>query len=109
MATTTAATTVTAPMSEAGASRSSTDEQHAPDSTTNLPSPPEDKPPPLPAFNPGWRFYVCFSALFVISLMAALDATSLSVALPVSFLRHFPPCRLGTYGLRTKKRDRALI
>ena len=39
------------------------------------------------AFNPGWRFYVAFASLAVITLMAALDATSLSVALPVS---HFP-------------------
>lgn len=35
-------------------------------------------------FSPGWRFYVAFSSLMVITLMAALDATALSVALPVS-------------------------
>lgn len=35
------------------------------------------------AFNPGWRFYLAFSSLSVITLMAALDATSISVALPV--------------------------
>ncbi|KAL1603938.1 hypothetical protein SLS60_005530 [Paraconiothyrium brasiliense] len=35
------------------------------------------------AFNPGWRFVAAFGSLCVIVLMAALDATSLSVALPV--------------------------
>ncbi|KAF1975638.1 MFS general substrate transporter [Bimuria novae-zelandiae CBS 107.79] len=34
-------------------------------------------------FNPGWRFIAAFLSLCVIVLMAALDATSLSVALPV--------------------------
>lgn len=33
-------------------------------------------------FTPGWRFYLAFSSLLVITLMAALDATSLSVAIP---------------------------
>ena len=33
-------------------------------------------------FSPGWRFYLAFSSLLVITLMAALDATSLSVAIP---------------------------
>ncbi|KAF2277437.1 MFS general substrate transporter [Westerdykella ornata] len=37
----------------------------------------------LEAFNPGWRFYAAFASLCVITLMAALDATSLSVALPI--------------------------
>lgn len=36
-----------------------------------------------PKFEPGWRFYVCFSTLLVIALAAALDATSLSVALAI--------------------------
>jgi hypothetical protein len=35
------------------------------------------------AFNPDWRFVVAFSSLSVITLMAALDATSISVALPI--------------------------
>jgi predicted MFS family arabinose efflux permease len=35
------------------------------------------------AFNPGWRFMIAFSSLSIITLMAALDATSLSVALPI--------------------------
>ncbi|KAK1821100.1 hypothetical protein LTR12_004492 [Friedmanniomyces endolithicus] len=33
-------------------------------------------------FDPGWRFYSAFISLCVITLMAALDATSLSVAIP---------------------------
>ncbi|KAI9748058.1 MAG: hypothetical protein M4579_007323 [Chaenotheca gracillima] len=37
----------------------------------------------VPKFNPGWRFYVAFSTLSVVTLAAALDATSLSVALPI--------------------------
>ena len=39
-------------------------------------SPPEN-------FNPGWRFYASFTSLCIITLGVALDATSLSVALPV--------------------------
>ena len=35
-------------------------------------------------FDPGWRFYAIFSTLCIITIAAALDATSLSVALPVS-------------------------
>jgi hypothetical protein len=34
-------------------------------------------------FNPGWRFVAAFLSLCIIVLMTALDATSLSVALPV--------------------------
>ncbi|KAK4918943.1 hypothetical protein LTR49_013415 [Elasticomyces elasticus] len=33
-------------------------------------------------FAPGWRFYLAFISLLVITLMAALDATSLAVAIP---------------------------
>ncbi|KAK4897305.1 hypothetical protein LTR27_004825 [Elasticomyces elasticus] len=33
-------------------------------------------------FTPGWRFYLAFISLLVITLMAALDATSLAVAIP---------------------------
>ncbi|KAI9784351.1 MAG: hypothetical protein M1839_002412 [Geoglossum umbratile] len=35
------------------------------------------------AFETGWRFYAAFAAISIINLAAALDATSLSVALPV--------------------------
>lgn len=35
-------------------------------------------------FKAGWRFKAAFASLLVISLMAALDATSISVALPVN-------------------------
>ncbi|KAI9812466.1 MAG: hypothetical protein M1827_004697 [Pycnora praestabilis] len=38
---------------------------------------------PVPDFHPGWRFILAFICLSVITLMAALDATSLSVALPI--------------------------
>src|ERR1700694_4772651 len=34
-------------------------------------------------FKPTWRFYMTFITLSVITLTAALDATSLSVALPI--------------------------
>jgi MFS family permease len=36
-------------------------------------------------FQPGWRFMAAFGSLCIITLMAALDATSISVALPVGF------------------------
>jgi hypothetical protein len=35
------------------------------------------------SFNPGWRFYAAFTSLCIVTLAVALDATSLSVALPV--------------------------
>lgn len=38
---------------------------------------------PTDNFNPGWRFYASFISLCIITLAVALDATSLSVALPV--------------------------
>jgi hypothetical protein len=38
---------------------------------------------PETEFNPGWRFYLAFISLTTITLMVALDATSLSVALPI--------------------------
>ena len=44
-------------------------------------SPPED-------FNPGWRFYASFISLCIITIAVALDATSLSVALPVTAPLH---------------------
>ena len=37
----------------------------------------------LPVFHPGWRFYLAFVTLSIITLAAALDATTLSVALPI--------------------------
>lgn len=36
-----------------------------------------------PAFNPGLRFYLAFGSLLVLTLMVALDATTISVALSV--------------------------
>lgn len=38
---------------------------------------------PSDSFNPGWRFYASFISLCIITVAVALDATSLSVALPV--------------------------
>lgn len=43
--------------------------------------PPDPKLPEK--FQPGWRFLAAFGSLCIITLMAALDATSLSVALPI--------------------------
>lgn len=44
--------------------------------------------PPVPEadFKPTMRLYLAFGTLAVITLMVALDGTSLSVALPVSYL-----------------------
>jgi hypothetical protein len=43
-------------------------------------------------FKPGRRFKAAFASMLFISLMAALDATSISVALPVStvFSKYLP-------------------
>ena len=38
---------------------------------------------PPDGFDPGWRFYTSFTSLCIITLAVAMDATSLSVALPV--------------------------
>lgn len=57
-------------------------EHGAPDAASSSSEKPED----LVAeeeFNPGWRFLLAFASLAVITLMAALDATSISVALPI--------------------------
>lgn len=43
----------------------------------------EDPASPQEAFNPGWPFYLTFITLSTITLIVALDATSLSVALPI--------------------------
>ena len=40
---------------------------------------------PAEEFDPGWLFYTAFISLCIITLAVALDATSLSVALPVNF------------------------
>jgi hypothetical protein len=46
-------------------------------------SKPSETVSPL-AFHPGWRFYAAFSSVSAITLMVALDASSLGNALPVS-------------------------
>lgn len=43
----------------------------------------EDSSSPETPSKRGWRFYAAFGCLCIISLICALDATSLSVALPV--------------------------
>jgi hypothetical protein len=43
-------------------------------------------------FQPGWRFIAAFGSLCIITLMAALDATSISVALPVR-QKSYAPCK----------------
>lgn len=35
------------------------------------------------SFKPGYRFYMAFSSLALLAMMASLDGTSVSVALPV--------------------------
>lgn len=40
----------------------------------------------LSVFEPGWHLYLSFGILSVIGLAASLDATSISPALPVSFV-----------------------
>ena len=50
------------------------------DQPENSSSPPG---PTKAVFEPGWRFYAIFTTLCIITIAAALDATSLSVALPV--------------------------
>ena len=54
-------------------------ERHEDDSPAHT----TDKEPPISEFKPNYRFYLAFLTLSVITLAAALDATSLSVALPI--------------------------
>jgi hypothetical protein len=74
------------------------DEPRAIKPKADFPTPPSNEdsaseklPLTVEDFNPGWRFNLAFSSLAILTLMAALDATSLSVALPVSFLVHHEP------------------
>ena len=46
----------------------------------------QDKRSKHPEFKPSTRLYLAFLTLAVITMAVALDGTSLSVALPVSFL-----------------------
>ncbi|KAI9816628.1 MAG: hypothetical protein M1832_005013 [Thelocarpon impressellum] len=43
----------------------------------------ETKYVPPPAPKPGWRFYAAFACLCVVNLVCAVDATALSVSLPI--------------------------
>lgn len=49
----------------------------------HLPAQVKDEGISTPEFKPSYRFYLAFVTLSVITLAAALDATSLSVALPI--------------------------
>ena len=49
----------------------------------SVPGIPESHKNAPPAFQPGVKFYLAFSALAALSLVIALDGTSISVALPV--------------------------
>ena len=88
-------TVTTMPTMDAPDSTLQTNESTSPASANDDTSSRKDEgsPEPLPkgqgdidayatTFQPGWRFYLAFSSLLVITLMAALDATSLSVAIP---------------------------
>ncbi|OJD32927.1 mfs multidrug transporter [Diplodia corticola] len=71
------------PHSEVASMKSGMSKDDAP-SMEDVPiEPSKQSPPEQPAFNPNWRFYVAFCSLSVITLMAALDATSISVALSI--------------------------
>ena len=48
-------------------------------------SEPREKRGNVPEFKPSTRLYLAFLTLAVITMAVALDGTSLSVALPVSF------------------------
>jgi hypothetical protein len=62
-------------------------EDRTPEVTSLSDSKDEANIPPLenasPEFKPGTAFYLAFVSLCIITLAAALDATSLSIALPI--------------------------
>jgi hypothetical protein len=43
----------------------------------------QSKSEDVEVFKPGWRFFAAFGTIGVVNLAAALDATTISVALPV--------------------------
>src|SRR5690242_4816183 len=62
------------------------------DSASELSSSPKGE-----KFQPGWRFIAAFLSLCIVVLMAALDATSISVALPVGCSVKTLQCLLTRY------------
>ncbi|KAI4907442.1 hypothetical protein J4E90_009471 [Alternaria incomplexa] len=72
---------MTTPSSLSGQDEQKTDIPH----TEPLSESASDKfeAPETEKFKPGWRFLAAFGSLCIITLMAALDATSISVALPI--------------------------
>ena len=77
----TPATTATAPLAHV-ASHNITTMTEKDRTTSPSPSPSIEKPTPPQPFNPGLRFYMAFIVLAVLTLMVALDGTTISVALP---------------------------
>ena len=53
-------------------------------------------------FKPGWRLYTIFLTLCIVTLAAALDATSLSTALPVRSTAS--PCILSRFFFHIKSK-----
>ena len=50
-------------------------------------SPSNEKFPVVPSPKHGWRFHAAFVCICIVNLVCAVDATALSVSLPVSLLR----------------------
>ena len=57
-----------------------------PDTTETLVEPPSaySNPEEVEKFKPGWRLLAAFTSIAIVNLACALDATIISVALPVS-------------------------
>lgn len=94
------------PLSHSGIELSNNVSQHSP-----APSPAAIASPS--AFKPTWRFYAIFASLCTISLAAALDATTISVALPViepsqPFYRT-PLTSLAHHALPPRQRHKSLL
>ncbi|KAL8706384.1 MAG: hypothetical protein Q9201_000529 [Fulgogasparrea decipioides] len=54
-----------------------------PQYTARTSTSPQAAEPPVEKFNPGWRLLCAFTSIAIVNLACALDATILSVALPV--------------------------
>lgn len=70
-------------MKEAYIPQSRTSSEIVVDKVIETPPPGKNQDTALPDWKPSKRLYVAFLTLAVITLMVALDGTSLSVALPV--------------------------
>ena len=65
-----------------------------PDTTEKLVEPPSanSNPEEVEKFKPGWRLLAAFTSIAIVNLACALDATIISVALPVSLFGSFNIC-----------------